>query len=769
MEPKAAIDGLPAGSHPRTVARVFSLGLVNGPGLAVPAQVLPEKYRVARAVWLKCSLLLFTAALWCLALHGATQTNAIEFQNSITKPGTIQWEINQRHYKDLQERHRKRLAVPDVFGTNVPVAAGAYLAFDRKLTAPPPPASAGLFGVFLKLLFYTAVLIVAGVLALRRFAPHVFADLDQRYNPWAIIPVAERDPAEKVRAEEEAFGRFLETFRIGPSSSPAAASPANDDPLGEFYARIKNLVAAQRKLLQESGRVASDAVRHAMLKELHHDVGRLKGEAAIPGALPVWQVASAVEGLLHQLTGKMRDVSSSTLRTVGGGLELLDDLCVPGLKLDFLTDKPFKFLVVDDDMISRQALSASLKKAFNQPDLAENGESALEQAARQAYDVIFLDVEMPGMDGFELCMKIRGTDSNRTTPVVFVTSHSDFDVRAESTLSGGNDLVGKPFLMFEITVKAITLAFQGRLRDHAPKPLARPKPRKQPADVPLPVVDRPRPVSKPADVALAAPSTSPPTEADELVNTFLTRASKNFGPLQELCHTILQTADEASRQTLLADAFLRINSLLPQAGPRVAHPVYQMSTALEGLFRKLLQDAKNSTPSTLATIATAVDLLKDLCASGLKADLAVNPPVRMLVVDDDLVTRRAITGALQTALEKPESAEGGEAALALLAEKTYDVIFLDVMMPGMDGFETCAKIRETDSNRATPVVFLTGVADFDARAKANQNGGNDFMRKPFITAEITVKALTFALRGRLHQIQNPAVPVNPPVEAGVAG
>ena len=221
----------------------------------------------------------------------------------------------------------------------------------------------------------------------------------------------------------------------------------------------------------------------------------------------------------------------------------------------------------------------------------------------------------------------------------------------------------------------------------------------------------------------------------------------------ELCQTILQISNQETRQTLLADGFLRINSLIAKSGPEVVHPAYQMSAALEGLFRKMLQNSKHATPSALATVATAVDLLNDLCVPGLKADLAINPPIHMLVVDDDLVARRALVSALQTAFKKPESAENGEAALALALEKPFDVIFLDVVMPGMDGFEVCARIRDTVPNHATPVVFVTGHDDFDARAQMSRNGGNDLMGKPFLTSEITVKALTFALRGRLQQLK----------------
>jgi CheY-like chemotaxis protein len=177
-----------------------------------------------------------------------------------------------------------------------------------------------------------------------------------------------------------------------------------------------------------------------------------------------------------------------------------------------------------------------------------------------------------------------------------------------------------------------------------------------------------------------------------------------------------------------------------------------MSIALEGLFKKLLQDFKYCTSSTLSTLATGADLLKDLCARGMKTDLATNPPIHILIVDDDFVARRIIVGALQTIFEKPESVESGEAALALLVKKTFDVIFLDVIMQGMDGFEVCTKIRDTVPNRATPVVFVTNLENFDAHAKISGNNDTELMRKPFLVSEIIVKALVSALRGRLLRL-----------------
>ena len=698
---------------------------------------------------IKSFLILFTAGLWCVQLHGATNV----FEMPPPTVGSIQWEINHSITKERQERYRKRVLIPDAIGGNVPRSATASLINGPKIVAAPTPSPPASSGIVWQVLFFAAAFVLTGVLMVRRFAPQVLVDINRQFNPWALSPAAGREPSARVRAEEEAFGEFLKMFRVGPSASPRTGLPEKADPLKEFYARAKERLVAQRKLLQDIGRESSDPARQKMLTNLYFEMGVLKNEAGFPATLPVWQVASALEGLLKQLAGKMSGVTPSTLRAVDGGLDLLDDLCVPGLRPDLLTDRPLKFLVVDDDRISRQALSYSLEKAFSRPDLAVNGETALVQATQQAYDVIFLDVQMPGMDGFELCTKIRDTVLNRTTPVVFVTCHSDFDARCKSTLSGGNDLMGKPFLIFEITVKALTLALHGRLQGRAQKPLPKLDRSQDTADSLVTVTDGPRPVPS-STITLQSPHSMPSLpETNEITNAFLARASKILGPLRELCQTILQTSNEETRQNLLADGFLRINSLISKSCSGVVHPAYKMSAALEGLFRKMLENPSHSTPSTLVTVATAVDLLNDLCGPGMKADLAINPPIHMLVVDDDLVARRALVGALQTAFAKPESVENGEAALALALEKPFDVIFLDVVMPGMDGFEVCSKIRDTVPNRATPVVFVTGHGDFDARAKMSRNGGNDLMGKPFLTSEITVKALTFALRGRLQQLE----------------
>jgi len=70
-------------------------------------------------------------------------------------------------------------------------------------------------------------------------------------------------------------------------------------------------------------------------------------------------------------------------------------------------------------------------------------------------------------------------------------------------------------------------------------------------------------------------------------------------------------------------------------------------------------------------------------------------------------------------------------------------------MPNMSGFELCTKIRTLPQYAKTPVVFVTGLNDLESRANSTMSGGNDFIAKPFLFIELTVKALMHVLRSRI--------------------
>lgn len=117
-----------------------------------------------------------------------------------------------------------------------------------------------------------------------------------------------------------------------------------------------------------------------------------------------------------------------------------------------------------------------------------------------------------------------------------------------------------------------------------------------------------------------------------------------------------------------------------------------------------------------------------------------NQLTRILVVDDEERIRRLLRMYLEKEDYIVEDAENGESALELALAKDYDLIVLDLMMPGMDGVEVCEEIRK---QKATPIIMLTAKGEEVNRVQGFEAGTDDYIVKPFSPREVVlrVKAL----------------------------
>jgi two-component system, cell cycle response regulator len=117
-----------------------------------------------------------------------------------------------------------------------------------------------------------------------------------------------------------------------------------------------------------------------------------------------------------------------------------------GLKADSLKNSGFRALVVDDYPAFQELLGLSLR-AFPQIveiDFADNGNSAINKAEATTYDLIFLDVMMPGIDGYETCTRLRENQTYKKTPIIMVSGKdSPFD-EVKGIVSGCTTYVTKP-------------------------------------------------------------------------------------------------------------------------------------------------------------------------------------------------------------------------------------------------------------------------------------------------------------------------------------
>src|SRR5687767_7264140 len=123
----------------------------------------------------------------------------------------------------------------------------------------------------------------------------------------------------------------------------------------------------------------------------------------------------------------------------------------------------------------------------------------------------------------------------------------------------------------------------------------------------------------------------------------------------------------------------------------------------------------------------------------------------VLVVDDALLIRNFAQAHLVAAGYAVVLAENGKQALQLFQERPADLVLLDVVMPEMDGFETCKRLRSLPGGTVTPMVFLTALNDTAAHARAMESGADDFLTKPINRTELLLRVGSLLRIKRLSQ------------------
>lgn len=129
----------------------------------------------------------------------------------------------------------------------------------------------------------------------------------------------------------------------------------------------------------------------------------------------------------------------------------------------------------------------------------------------------------------------------------------------------------------------------------------------------------------------------------------------------------------------------------------------------------------------------------------------ISEPPRVLVVDDHPPSRaRAISLLVLEGYEVLE-AENGQAALEQICNNSIDLILLDVMMPGIDGYEVCRRLKQDEQTRLLPIVFITALNDRRARLKGIEVGADDFLSKPFDPLELSARVKSLIRQRRLNE------------------
>jgi CheY-like chemotaxis protein len=230
----------------------------------------------------------------------------------------------------------------------------------------------------------------------------------------------------------------------------------------EFFRRMPETQAALRDRISALAKSKNPEEQLALLEPLSVSLASLTNLAGVTGYTRIAHLSGALETLARDLQKKPKQITSSVLRTIAHANDCLNELIKDARQGPQTVPQSTLILVVDDEPISRKTLSLALAKTNLRCLCLEDSRMALKILEENPFDLIFLDAEMPGLNGFELCTELRKLPTNSTSPVIFVTSLTHFEVRARSSLSGGNDLIAKPFLMMELAVKALTYLLKSR-------------------------------------------------------------------------------------------------------------------------------------------------------------------------------------------------------------------------------------------------------------------------------------------------------------------
>ena len=131
-----------------------------------------------------------------------------------------------------------------------------------------------------------------------------------------------------------------------------------------------------------------------------------------------------------------------------------------------------------------------------------------------------------------------------------------------------------------------------------------------------------------------------------------------------------------------------------------------------------------------------------------------------LIVDDSPETLRLLTDALDGAGMTVMVALDGASAMRIVDQITPDIVLLDAMMPGMDGFETCKRLKRDAGLNNVPIIFMTGLAETEHIVRGLEAGGVDYVTKPIVVQEMIARIRVHLANARLTQSARAALDVS---------
>jgi DNA-binding response OmpR family regulator len=378
-------------------------------------------------------------------------------------------------------------------------------------------------------------------------------------------------------------------------------------------------------------------------------------------------------------------------------------------------------MVVEDDEDQREVVGLHLSAAGYEPVFVPAGDLAVEAARLHRPDLILLDANLPGLDGYSVCRLLKLDPDLADTPVVFMTVRSSLDDKIVGLLLGADDYLVKPVDMTELMVR-IQLLLSKRAR----RPDTRPS---------FALPDEGKELDFESFVAVARERIAQHGSTLVLVRAPEARLMETYAALRTESRRRDLVACYGSAHVIMLlvemptpKAVNRITDVLNRLG-RGTPPRFQVGLAVSAVageksFEALLAEADEATAAALKS-----GLL--LVVSGEPVPGSIEPRKKGTVVlaDGDPESARLLATQLKAAGYVTVVISDGGKIVAAVEQHRPDIVIVDLSTPRMTGFDVLAAIRNHPARPRTIILSARGREQDVTRAFAI--GADDYMTRPF--------------------------------------
>jgi DNA-binding response OmpR family regulator len=362
-------------------------------------------------------------------------------------------------------------------------------------------------------------------------------------------------------------------------------------------------------------------------------------------------------------------------------------------------------LIVDDSLTVRMDLSDAFENAGFAPILAATVGEARRSLQSEPVAAVILDVILPDEDGIDLLREIRAAESPEAPFVLLLSSEAEVRDRIRGIQFGADDYVGKPYDANYMIARVREL-----LRSRRPASAV--------AKQTILIIDDSPTFRAQLSTALEQAEYAVVTAADGEEGL---RIADNIRPTAILVDSVMPGIDGSTLiRRIRLDAALRATPcVLLTASDDKGAELRALDAGADAFVRK---DDLEVVLARIAAVLRGTSLEPAHAASLLG-------PKRILAVDDSATYLNELSAVLRGEGYDVVPARSGEQGIEMLANQQLDCILLDLIMPGIDGIETCRRIKASPLHRDIPLIMLTAEENRQAMIEALGSGADDFISK----------------------------------------